>query len=72
MNEISINKREWAISDVQQRIKDPSDPFNRFDKARSVFRNFREDDEDSLRRMFELDFSYSKIARIIKNNDSEL
>ena len=39
---------------------------------RSVFRNFREDSEELLRKMFDLDFSYSKITRIIKNNEYEL
>eukprot|EP00347_Sterkiella_histriomuscorum_P011119 403373687 len=72
MNEIIINKRDWAISDVQPRTKDSNDPYNRFDKSRSVFRNFRDDDEELLRKIFELDFSYSKIARIIKNNEEEL
>ncbi|CDW72567.1 UNKNOWN [Stylonychia lemnae] len=72
MNEIIINKREWIISDVQPRDKDGKGAASKFDKMRSVFRNFREDSEETLRKMFELDFASSKISRIIKNNDDEL
>ena len=72
MNEIFINKRDWTISDVQPRDKDGKGAAQKFDKLRSVFRNFREDTEEVLRKMFELDFASSKISRIIKNNDDEL
>ena len=72
MNEIIINKREWTISDVQPRDKDGKGAAMKFDKLRSVFRNFREDTEEVLRKMFELDMASSKISRIIKNNDDEL
>ncbi len=72
MNEITVNKREWIISEVRPRGKDGDELANKFDKNKSVFRQFREESEELLRKMFELDFSSSKMTRIIRNNDEEL
>jgi hypothetical protein len=71
MNEITVNKREWNISEVKRQANDDDDEGDRFDRGRSVFKVFKEDTEELLKKMFELDFSYTKISRVIKNNDDE-
>ena len=72
MNEIIVQKREWAIAEVQPRNKDALDPNYNFAKDKSIFKGFKEEDEDMIRRMFELDFGNTKVTRIVKNNDQEL
>lgn len=69
MNELTISQREWKITDLVSKEEDENDNRDKFDRSKSVFKNFKEDTDEILRKMFELDFSYSKIPRIIKNND---
>ena len=72
MNEVEVDERRWCITDIQvQRVDSTADEY-RFDKARSVFRTFREETEELLRKMFEMDIGYSKIHRVIKNNEFQL
>ena len=56
MNEITVARREWVISEVKQRGQNGNENENKFEKAKSVFRLFKEDNDESLRRMFELDY----------------
>jgi hypothetical protein len=44
----------------------------KFIKDRSVFKNWKEDTDDLLRKMFENDMSYSKIHRVLRGNEDEL
>jgi hypothetical protein len=72
MNEINVQEREWKITEIKNIGHENEDEEERFDKSKSIFKNFKEDTEEMLRKMFETDFGYSKIHRIIKNNDMEL
>ena len=44
----------------------------RFIKDRSVFRMWKDDNDEMIRKMFESDMSYSKIHRIVRNNENEM
>lgn len=72
MNEIIVKKREWTLTEVQPRNNNGDDLANKFDKNKSLFRQFREENDELLRKMFELDFTSSKIQKIIRNNEAEL
>ena len=67
MNEIVVVQRDWKISEIKSKIKFDQDGIDKFDKGKSIFKNFREDTEEILKRMFELDFNFSKISRAVKN-----
>jgi hypothetical protein len=71
MNEITIKEREWKITEIKEVNDDEDDEEDKFEKGKSIFKNFKEDNEEILRKMFELDMGYSKITRVIKNNDEE-
>lgn len=43
----------------------------KFDISKSVFRTFKLESEELLKKMFELDFKYTKIKKIFKNNVHE-
>lgn len=72
MNMLDIKERQWKITELKHMEEDNADSSQKFNKNKSVFRNFRDDSEESLKKMFELDISYSKINRIVKNNESEI
>ena len=44
----------------------------RFVKDRSVFKTWKEETSEMLRRMFENDVQYSKLHRVLKNNEEEM
>lgn len=71
MNEIEIKKRDWKLSEIKSKFND-DDEEDKFDKNKSVFRLLRDDTNDVLKKMFELDFNYSKINRVIKHDEEEL
>ena len=72
MNEIEVKERVWRIADNKYKKKDSELIGGKFDKSKSVFRMFREETEDLRRKMFELDIGYSKIQRVIKNDEEEM
>jgi hypothetical protein len=71
MNEIVIDYKEWQVKDfdlgevmgVRKKMK--------FDISKSVFKQFKLENEETLEKMFELDFKYSKIKKIYKANTHE-
>ena len=44
----------------------------RFYKEKSVFKPWKEETDETLKKMFESDMSYSKLHRIMKNNEDEM
>jgi hypothetical protein len=72
LNYIEVNK---DFSRVPLRFeKQKSKNEEREDDIRDfyLYKNWKTDDETLLKRMFETDWGYTKIFRIIKNNDKEL
>lgn len=71
MNEIHVSPRTWRIQDfdlgevlgIRQKLK--------FDISKSIFRSFKVENEEYLRKAFELDFKYTKIKKIFKSNVNE-
>lgn len=44
----------------------------KFYKDKSVFKTWKEESEDTLLKMFECDMKYSKIHRVLKNNEEDI
>ena len=71
MNEIYIEPRTWKITDfdigevagVKKKLT--------FDVSKSIFKAFKLENEDLLKKIFEMDFKYTKIKKIFKNNPQE-
>lgn len=72
MNEIQITAKSWKVSDfnfgevvgIKQRKK--------FDQGQSIFRTFKLETEDTLKKMFALDFKYTKIKKIYKGDPAQV
>jgi hypothetical protein len=71
MNEVTLRSREWHISDfdlgevtgVRKKLK--------FDISKSIFRTFKLENEELNKKVFELDFKYTKIRKVFKNHTQE-
>ena len=71
MNEIYLPARHWKISDfeigevlgIRTKVK--------FDISKSVFKTFKLETEDLVRKIFDTDFKYTKIKKIFKNAPHE-
>jgi len=72
MNEIEVAEKIWKVEDLALEKFGLDGEDLKFDKNKSVFRLLKEDTEETLKKMFELDFSYTKINRVVKNNEEEL
>jgi hypothetical protein len=66
MNQITVDKRNFRLNEISKRLEVSYVGSARFEKPHSVFRNFKDENEDTLRKMFDQDFNYSKINRVIR------
>lgn len=77
MNYIDLEQRGWQIGapmvDRDTEWRDLADigeeGETNFDKAKSVFKNFKIDSPQLLEKMFENDFRLTKIAKLVKDKD---
>jgi hypothetical protein len=71
VNEVVVKQREWRIGDfdvgevagVKRKMK--------FDISKSIFKTFKLENEDLVKKIFEMDFKYTKIKKIFKNHAHE-
>lgn len=71
MNELTMPAKTWSINDfdigevtgIRKKIK--------FDVSKSIFKTFKLENEELLKKTFELDFKYTKIRKIFKNHVGE-
>lgn len=59
--------QELKLKENKQNSQD-----RKFVKDRSVFKLWKEETDEILRRMFETDVGYSKVHRILKSNEEEI
>lgn len=71
MNEVTIKAKEWHISDFDIGEVTGIKSKMRFDISKSIFKTFKLETEDLLKKTFELDFKYTKIQKIFKNHVHE-
>ena len=77
MNYIDVEQRGWRINappvnrddEWKDMIDESDDEEEVFDKAKSVFKNFKTDTEALLRRSFENDWRLTKIPKLIKDKE---
>ena len=73
MNYVDVQKREWPLVELPtQEEEEGGDENSEFDKNKTVFKAWREDTDEVLRRCFETDIGYSKLHRITKRDEDEL
>lgn len=72
MNEITIKAKDWHISDFDTGEVTGIKNKMKFDVSKSIFRTFKLESDDLLKKMFDLDFKYTKIQKIFKNHVHEL
>lgn len=71
MNEIHIQPKFWHISDFEIGEVVGIRKKTKFDVSKSIFKAFKLDTDDVLQKMFDLDFKYTKIKKVFKNNANE-
>lgn len=71
MNEINILPRTWKLSDFDLSEVLALKKKMKFDMNKSIFRTFKNETDELLEKIFELDFKYTKIRKIFKNNEKE-
>ena len=77
MNYIDVERRGWRINpppvnrddEWKDMIDESDDEEEVFDKAKSVFKNFKTDTEALLRRSFENDWRLTKIPKLVKDKE---
>ena len=71
MNEILLQPRQWSPADFDLGEVTGVRKKQKFDISRSVFKQFKLENEETLLKMFELDMKYSKIRKIFKTNNND-
>ena len=71
MNEIHVAPKTWKMSDFEIGEIHGIKSKLKFDVSRSIFKTFKVENEELLRKVFELDMKYTKIKKVFKNNHSE-
>lgn len=72
LNQIVVNERHQPLA--EHKIKKNKEAYEdrRFNKERSVFKAWKEENDAILKKMYQSDMSYSKLHRILKNNQEEM
>ena len=71
MNEIYLPARTWHISDFNIGEVLGVRKAQKFDISKSVFRTFKLENDELIKKMFDLDFKYCKVRKMFKNNVAE-
>ena len=71
LNSMEVGIREFPLFKFDF-ITKKKEKLNMFDKSKSVFKSWKDDTPEFLNAMFKHDYNYSKLNRILKNNEEDV